>query len=846
MKKHYGTTLQNGYFKNYYNVTGIIIIDLNTGNIYTRINAVELENIVMNENVKKWIFAIYIINLFLYVLHPLAGLIMTGIVGLVYGDYYLLMAIGLIFLEANTANVFGLSCGFVMYLFYIIRQIVLMIVIDKKINIKIVAPILILIFLFMTGMINAIFSEYYDFTKTIFFIKDNLIKLVIIVFSIMMILDISHRTAKQREDLVRPLIISIITASVVSGILYLIQGNQGEVRIMMDIHKPGKYTILLSFSIIAIGYYLKCYSTKIYHKLLLAGASLFILYIILVSGSRIGLITYSLAVFYYFLILNKDKKTKIVFFTLLITGAIIVMTSDLPMFTALHIRVITPIINGEWMSLSPARFKMWMSFPKIIFNNIYNFIFGYGASNTIEISVIKEYIGVDKVAHNIFLTNLIQLGLFGLTVFGFILYRALKGLRSEVLINQVLSVAALIAMVGGIIQPIVYKEGFWFVLSLAIGYNYGKGKKHEKPKVLHLIPHFDIGGSEIQVNNMAKYMNRVQMHVGSVLRGSRYDEMTKRLESNGIRHMTLDKPKKEKRLQGIIKLSRYIEREEIDFIHTHCKSPDFYGITAAILNNRRAFITIHNTEGYNRIVQWIYCGVVDKFIAISDSVKTYMNKELKLPDQKIITINNGIDLEHFSNVKIDIEEKRKAFGLSSKYLIVTVGRVSEQKNHRLMIKAAEILKQQSIDVKMLIVGRYEEDDEYYQELVKLIHEKDLEDIILFIGQRDDIVEILKMADVFILPSLYEGMSLALMEAIASRTPVVCTNTGTASELIVDGVSGFFHDSKNAIQMAEKIKVVLEDANYANQLANHAYSELKDVYDIKTVAYQYEELYGVSK
>jgi glycosyltransferase involved in cell wall biosynthesis len=459
---------------------------------------------------------------------------------------------------------------------------------------------------------------------------------------------------------------------------------------------------------------------------------------------------------------------------------------------------------------------------------------------------MKEYIGVDKVAHNIFLTNLIQLGLFGLTVFGFILYQALKGLRSEVLINQVLSVAALIAIVGGITQPIVYKEGFWFVLSLAIGYNYAKGKKDEKPKVLHLIPHFDIGGSEILVNNMAKHMNRIQMHVGSVLKGSRYDEMTKRLESNGIRYMTLNKPKNEKRLQGIIKLSRYIEREEIDFIHTHCGSPDFYGITAAILTNRRAFITIHNTEGYNRIVQWIYCAVVDKFIAISDSVKTYMNKELKLPDQKIITINNGIDLEHISSVKIDIEGKRKAFGISSKYLIVTVGRVSEQKNHRLMIKAAEILKQQSIDVKMLIVGRYEKDDEYYRELVKLIHEKDVEDIILFVGQRDDIVEILKMADVFILPSLYEGMSLALMEAIASKIPVICTNTGTASELIVDGVSGFFHDSKNAIQMAEKIKIVLEDANYANKLANHAYSELKDVYDIKTVAYQYEELYGVSK
>jgi len=800
----------------------------------------------MNENLKKWVFAIYIINLFLYVLHPLVGLIITGIVGLVYGDYYLLMVIGLIFLEANTADIFGLSCSFIMYVFYIIRQIVLMIVFDKKINIKIVVPILILIFLFMTGMINAIFSEYHDFTKTIFFIKDNLIKLIIVIFSIMMILDISHRTAKQREDLVKPLIISIITAGVVSGIFYLIQGNQGAVRIMMDIHKPGKYTILLSSSIIAIGYYLKCYSTKIYYKLLLAGASLFILYIVLVSGSRMGLITYFLAVFYYFLILNKDKKTKIIFSIFLITGAIIAMTSDLPMFTALHVRIITPIINGEWMSLSPARFKMWMSFPQIIFDNFYNFLFGYGASNAIEISVMKRYIGVSKVAHNLFLTNLIQLGLFGLTVFGFILYRALKGLRSEVLINQVLSVAALIAIVGGITQPIVYKEGFWFILSLAIGYNYAKGKNDEKPKVLHLIPHFDIGGSEILVYNMAKHMNRIQIHVGSVLRGSRYDEMTKRLKNNGIRYMTLNKPKNEKRLQGIIKLSRYIEREEIDFIHTHCSSPDFYGITAAILTNRRAFITIHNTKGYSLIVQWIYCAVVDKFIAISDSVKTYMNKELKLPDQKIITINNGIDLENISSVKIDIEEKRKAFGISSKYLIVTVGRVSKQKNHHLMIKAAEILKQQSIDVKILIVGRYEEDDEYYRGLVKLIHRKEVEDIILFIGQRDDIVEILKMADLFILPSLYEGMSLALMEAIASRTPVICTNTGTASELIIDGVSGLFHDSKNAIQMVEKIKVVLEDANYANQLVNHAYSELKDVYDIKITAYRYEELYGVSK
>ena len=799
----------------------------------------------MVENIKKWTVVIYIINLFLFILNPLLGLIMTVAIGLVYGDYYLLMAIGLIFLEANTGNVFGLSCSFIIYIIYIIRQIVLMAVLEKKINIKIIIPILILIFLLMIGMINAINSDYYNYSKTIEFFENNIIKLVVLFFSIMMVLDISHRTPKQREDLVMPLIISVIIAGVISGIFYKIQGNQVSVRIMMDIHKPGKYAVLLSFSIMAIGYYLKCHKTELYHKLILMSAGLFILYILLISGSRIGLITYFLAVLYNVLILNKNKTAKIILLLSLIIGTVIVMNFDLPMFVSLHKRVITPLLNGDWMSLSPSRVKLWTFFPRIVFNNVYNFFFGYGASNAIEISLISKYAGIEKVAHNIFLTNLIQLGFFGLTVYSYILYQALKGLKSKIIINQVLSAAGLIAIIGGLIDPIVYKEGFWLVLSLAIGYNYGKGKTYENPKVLHLIPHFDIGGSEILVNNMAKHMNHIQIHVGSVLRGSLYEEMTQELKSNGIRYMTLDKPKKEKRLEGIIKLSRYIEKEEIDFVHTHCGSPDFYGISVAVLTNRRVFSTIHNTAGYNRIVQWGYSLVVDKFIAISNSVRTYMIEELKISDKKIVTINNGIDVQQYKDTKVDIEGKRKMLEISSKYLILAVGRICEQKNHYLMIKVAEILKQQSIDAQILIVGRFDKDDEYYQGLIKFIKEKDLEDIVIFAGQRDDIDEILKISDVFILPSLFEGMSLALMEAIASKTPIVCTDTGTASEFIIDGVSGFFHDSDDAVQMAEKIKMILGDNILADKLADNAYLKLKDAYDIKIAARQYEDLYGVN-
>jgi glycosyltransferase involved in cell wall biosynthesis len=214
-----------------------------------------------------------------------------------------------------------------------------------------------------------------------------------------------------------------------------------------------------------------------------------------------------------------------------------------------------------------------------------------------------------------------------------------------------------------------------------------------------------------------------------------------------------------------------------------------------ISHARRQITTIHLAGSYpqpERVKQKIarktlkyFYKNIDKIITVSDANRKQLTNYYELPDHKIQVIHNGISPEKY--IINESSEKSRAllnFPISKK-LIAIVGRLHEQKGHIYLIKAAQKIVAIIPDCHFIFVG----DGELRESLQKLVGELALTAYFTFLGFRTDIPRILNAIDLFILPSLDEGLPLVLLEAMAAGKPVIATDVGGVAELVQSNRSG---------------------------------------------------------
>jgi len=369
-----------------------------------------------------------------------------------------------------------------------------------------------------------------------------------------------------------------------------------------------------------------------------------------------------------------------------------------------------------------------------------------------------------------------------------------------------------------------------------------------KIKVMHLINSFSLGGAEKLVFDLAPAMDRERFEVfvcAMASRGDRIEESIRSgLEKSGIRTISLKKKARRDRIKAIWKLFRILRCNGIDILHTHCPSPDFYGkITASLARTPRVFSTIHNTRGYTPLLERFLNPLTTRYIAISETVRRYMIERLKIPTKKITVIYNAIDVNAFRKLDIDRKAKLKELGLPSNSSVITaIGRITHQKGHIYLVEAAEITLQAFSDVYFLIVGDDTVDPEVTKAVRKAIRTKGLEGRVILTGVRMDVPEILAITDVFVLPSLWEGLSIVLLEAMAAGVPVVVTDVGSNAEVVEDGVSGFVVPPKNPSLLAQRIQELLTNPQRAAEMAEAARRRINERFSLERLAQEHESLY----
>jgi len=292
-------------------------------------------------------------------------------------------------------------------------------------------------------------------------------------------------------------------------------------------------------------------------------------------------------------------------------------------------------------------------------------------------------------------------------------------------------------------------------------------------------------------------------------------------------------------LQCIWKLRKYMIANRIDVVHTHNKKPLIYGTIAAKLANVSRIIHTRHGQAADA-VPWYIWKLNSKVVTISEDAKACLVSTNNIAEADVAVIDNGIPLDKFDSISVEAsQELKNEIGLLAKSQVVgIVARLAIEKDHRTLIHAfAEVLRINENAV-LVIVG----DGPLSKELQELTQELKVEKSVYFLGFRQNIAELISIFDIFVLSSTSEGMSLTLLEAMASKKPIVATNVGGNPEVVQDGLTGFIVPPKDPLLMAKAITSLLGNGDLASKFSLNGYERIKNKYSLVSMTEKYKRLY----
>ncbi len=333
-------------------------------------------------------------------------------------------------------------------------------------------------------------------------------------------------------------------------------------------------------------------------------------------------------------------------------------------------------------------------------------------------------------------------------------------------------------------------------------------------KIVHFIPAFSVGGiasvARIVVLGLATE-SADELEIWSMLRmrdvtgdpdALAYEQAYKEeMERAGVCVRFLDKKLGKDRLGCMRRTRALFKTVRPDVLHLHLAGYTAYVVLALYGLRTRLVETIHSVVVSKQLLRRVLLNrKTERFVAICQSVYDVLREKLCVPPEKIALIYNAVDLSVFqANARRTDEPART---------LLSVGRIDEEKNQAMLLDVMLHLKTlcSGEPPKLLVAG----DGKLLETLRERSAQMGLDDLVTFLGMRRDIDMLLKGADIYVLTSKYEGLSISILEAMASGLPVVATDVGGNWELVDQGVTGLLSPSGDALAVAKNIHSLLCD------------------------------------
>lgn len=289
-----------------------------------------------------------------------------------------------------------------------------------------------------------------------------------------------------------------------------------------------------------------------------------------------------------------------------------------------------------------------------------------------------------------------------------------------------------------------------------------------------------------------------------------------------------------------VKLATQLRRARADIVHTRNPESFFYGFLAAKL--ARIPVLIHSEHGRTfddrpmrfRVQRWMSRSTTAIF-AVSEQLKNDLARHVRIPLERIEVLYNGVDFGRFGAV--DRDRCRLEWGLpAGSFVLGSVGRLVSVKNYGLLLRAVSQMGNERVYV--VLVGEGPE----REALTRLAETLGIAARVKFLGHRENVAGLLGAMDVFVLPSLSEGMSNTLLEALAAKLVVIASDVGGNREIVRDGQDGLLFPNDDLDALKDKIGLVLTDSRLRAKLAQSGRERVQQTFDIQAMVRRYENLY----
>ena len=371
-----------------------------------------------------------------------------------------------------------------------------------------------------------------------------------------------------------------------------------------------------------------------------------------------------------------------------------------------------------------------------------------------------------------------------------------------------------------------------------------------KINILYVITQLELGGAQGQLLSLIRHLDkeRYNFFLFTAQEGLLIEEALSLGGLTCYRSRHLKRPINfAEDLQAMIEIVRFIKKNKIDIVHTHSSKAGILGRWAGALT--KAKIVIHTVHGWSfndfqkPFLKKLYLELerlsakfTDKIIVVSNHDRQKGLNHKIGSEEKYSLLRYGIDRAQFGRRDPSI---RKELGIGDGEMVIgTVACFKPQKALEDFVQFAFLASRVLPQAKFLMVG----DGVLRKKIEKLIAKFNLTSRFILTGWRRDIPRVLSAIDVFVLTSLWEGLPIAVLEAMVSQVPVVATHTGGISEIIVEGETGFLVPCHDVPSMLKKACVFLRDASLKERITRAARQIVNEKFDTETMVKSHEDLY----
>jgi sugar transferase (PEP-CTERM/EpsH1 system associated) len=367
----------------------------------------------------------------------------------------------------------------------------------------------------------------------------------------------------------------------------------------------------------------------------------------------------------------------------------------------------------------------------------------------------------------------------------------------------------------------------------------------QPPLIVHVVYRFGVGGLENGIVNLINRMPTSRWRHAILALTEVVGEFADRIQRHDVRYIELDK-RPGHLVRDYPRLYRLFRDLKPAVVHTRNLAA-----LEAVVPARAAGVPvrIHGEHGWDmndpegkrlryRLVRRLYRPFVSHYVALSRHLSDYLERAVAIPRERVSQMYNGVDTDHFRPAEARAPIPGCPFGAPGEWLVGWVGRMERVKDPLNLARAFIRASERSSQLRLVLVG----EGALRGEVQALLQGAGVLDRVWFAGERADVADVMRGLDCFALPSLAEGISNTILEAMATRLPVVATRVGGNPELIESGMTGLLVPAASSDALADALLHYFGHRATARRHARAARQAVETRFSLSRMVHDYSSLY----